>query len=258
MVALLALAGAAASLVLRGAPWRKGLSLAALFGTGVALAASGHASSAPPQWLTRPAVLVHGVAVAYWIGALAPLAVLLRRGEPGIPKIVRRFSDIAVPAVAALVITGAVLAWIQVRHPAALLATAYGRILTAKLAPVVVLSSRSRRSTDPGSRRPSVAAGRRSAGSRHPRSPSSSWRRRSSASSACGGSRRRRGPFPIESPAEQPAVAHISTLRRQWRRSTSHPGRVGPTRARVALSGSERTGGTEGGDGPALEPGGGA
>ena len=47
------------------------LSLAAL---GMALAASGHASAASPQWLTRPAVFVHGVSVAFWAGALIPLA----------------------------------------------------------------------------------------------------------------------------------------------------------------------------------------
>ena len=42
-------------------------------------------------------------------------------------------------AVAALVLTGTALAWIQVRHPAALLATAYGQILSIKLALVAVL-----------------------------------------------------------------------------------------------------------------------
>jgi copper transport protein len=64
---------------------RRGLSLAALLGVGLALAMSGHASSASSQWLTRPAVLAHGIAVACWIGALAPLAILLRQWEPEIP-----------------------------------------------------------------------------------------------------------------------------------------------------------------------------
>jgi copper transport protein len=83
IAAILALASAFASLMLREQLWRRGLSLAALVGVGVALSLSGHASSAEPQWLTRPAVLIHGVAVAYWIGALLPLALLLRGRSGG-------------------------------------------------------------------------------------------------------------------------------------------------------------------------------
>src|SRR5690606_9876847 len=40
-------------------PSARGLSLAAVVGAGIALALSGHASNAAPQWLTRPAVFVH-------------------------------------------------------------------------------------------------------------------------------------------------------------------------------------------------------
>src|SRR5262249_27161938 len=52
-------------------------SLLALLGAGAALAASGHASAAEPQFLTRPAVFAHVVAVAFWIGALVPLGVAM-------------------------------------------------------------------------------------------------------------------------------------------------------------------------------------
>jgi copper transport protein len=236
VAALLALAAAAASLVVRDATSRKGLSLAALVGTGVAFAVSGHASSAPPQWLTRPAILIHGVAIAYWIGALAPLAVLLRRGEPGILKIVRRFSDIAVPAVAALVITGAVLAWIQVRDPAALLATAYGRILIAKVGLVVALLAlaainRFRLTPALGQGRP--AERRLSA------SAVAELVMVASILSLVGLWRFTPPPrvVPIESPAEQPAVAHLHASH-AMAEIILDPGRVGPTRARVALSGT--------------------
>ena len=68
-------------------------SLAALLGVGFALAASGHAAAASPQWLTRPAVWMHVVAVAAWIGSLWPLLKLLR-GEPAPAKAaLRRFSQ---------------------------------------------------------------------------------------------------------------------------------------------------------------------
>ena len=45
-----------------------------MVGVGLSLATSGHAATASPQWLTPTLVFVHGVAVAYWVGALAPLA----------------------------------------------------------------------------------------------------------------------------------------------------------------------------------------
>jgi copper transport protein len=40
----------------------------ALLGVGFALALSGHASNAAPQWLTRPSVFVHVVCVTFWVG----------------------------------------------------------------------------------------------------------------------------------------------------------------------------------------------
>ena len=58
---------------------RRALSAFALAGVGLSLAASGHASTAPPQWLTRPMVFLHGVGVAFWVGALAPLVAMARR-----------------------------------------------------------------------------------------------------------------------------------------------------------------------------------
>src|SRR6185437_15036686 len=67
------------------APWQAGFAtslgpalLIAMLGVGLSLAASGHAATAPPQWLTRPTVFLHGVCVAYWVGALAPLAAMAR------------------------------------------------------------------------------------------------------------------------------------------------------------------------------------
>ena len=83
-------------------------------GVGLSLAASGHASTASPQWLTRPAVFLHGVGVAFWVGALLPLAcdVAPRRRRRCLP-VLNRFSRVAVPVVGVLVLTGLVLAIIQ-------------------------------------------------------------------------------------------------------------------------------------------------
>ncbi|MCB8821492.1 copper resistance CopC/CopD family protein [Microvirga rosea] len=118
---------------------RRGLCLAALSGIGLSLALSGHASNAAPQWLTRPAVFIHAVCVAYWIGALIPLVLVVRRKSAQALPIVRRFSAGALVAVAFLTLTGLILAWIQVGAPANLAGTAYGQLLIAKMALVAGL-----------------------------------------------------------------------------------------------------------------------
>ena len=136
LIAAVALGFGLLSLVL---PGRRALSLIALAGTGAALAASGHASAAEPQDLTRPLVFLHGTGIAFWTGALLPLGLALKRRSPAAPAFLARFSRAIVPVVAVLVLSGSVLAVIQVRSPEALLATAYGRLLTAKLAVLAVL-----------------------------------------------------------------------------------------------------------------------
>jgi copper transport protein len=89
------------------------LSAAALAGVGLSLAASGHASTAPPQWLTRPAVFLHGIGLAWWVGALLPLiALALRPAQPLLP-VLHRFSKVAVPIVGTVALTGLLLAVIQ-------------------------------------------------------------------------------------------------------------------------------------------------
>lgn len=130
------LAAIALILAFAGIRWRgRGAGIVGLLSVllaGLAFAGSGHASAASPQWLTRPAVFLHAGAVAAWVGALVPLALALR-SEAGRVAL-RRFSSCITFVVAMLLFSGVVLAWVQVETPAALLATAYGRVLLAKLA----------------------------------------------------------------------------------------------------------------------------
>jgi len=116
-------------------------SLLALIGVGLALAASGHASTAPPQWATRAAVFLHATGVALWVGALLPLAGTLRAGSLLGPRVLTRFSRLVVYPLAALVLTGLTLAVIQLGDFSALPGTDYGRVLVLKLAlvPLVLL-----------------------------------------------------------------------------------------------------------------------
>ena len=83
---------------------------------------------------------MHGVAIAVWVGALAPLALGLRRSGGGQgTAALQRFSKIAPLPLLAVVVAGTVLAAIQVETPGALLSTAYGRLLVAKLTLVALL-----------------------------------------------------------------------------------------------------------------------
>jgi copper transport protein len=115
------------------------LSAFALIGVGLSLASSGHAATAPPQWLARPTVFLHGVSVACWIGALVPLTAMARKPMSALLPILHRFSRFAVPVVGVLVLTGFTLAIVQLQSFRALIETRYGIILSIKLALVVVL-----------------------------------------------------------------------------------------------------------------------
>jgi copper transport protein len=112
------------------------LSLAALVAAGLALALSGHASNAAPQLLTRPSVFVHVVCVAFWIGALLPLIAAVQGGEGGS---LARFSRAIPYPLAALVISGGILAVVQLDRVDALWTTSYGIVLSCKIAAVVAL-----------------------------------------------------------------------------------------------------------------------
>jgi copper transport protein len=111
----------------------------AIVGTGLSLAASGHAATASPQWLTRPSLFLHGIAVAYWVGALAPLAVMAYRCNDDLPRTLKRFSAVAVPLVGLLVLSGLTLSIIQLGSLRALIETNYGIILSIKLVLVILL-----------------------------------------------------------------------------------------------------------------------
>lgn len=133
LIAILAMVLAVMSLLNASVMTKRALSAMTILSVGIALAASGHASTAPPQWLTRPMVFLHGAGVAFWIGALAPLAAMARRPTAPLLDILNRFSRVAVPAVAALALTGLGLAAVQLGSVRALTGTSYGLLLSIKL-----------------------------------------------------------------------------------------------------------------------------
>jgi copper transport protein len=116
-----------------------------LLGAGVILAVAsflvtGHAATAAPVWLMRAMVAVHLACAAFWIGAFYPLAqaaALLPVTEAG--TLMVQFSRRAVVSVALLVVSGAVITWVQLEHLDAFVTTPYGGRLAVKLGLFAVL-----------------------------------------------------------------------------------------------------------------------
>jgi copper transport protein len=105
----------------------------------IALAISGHAGAAEPQWLTRSAVILHIAGILFWAGALLPLWFWLRDTSAAADKALSRFSRLVPFAVAAILASGIVLAMVQLARPGPAWLTPYGYILAAKLALLAVL-----------------------------------------------------------------------------------------------------------------------
>ncbi|KKC35821.1 hypothetical protein WH87_14685 [Devosia epidermidihirudinis] len=99
----------------------------------LSLSLSGHASAAEPQWLTRPAVFLHITGILIWIGALLPLWILLREKSDISDRALASFSRVIPFAVAPLMLSGLVLAGIQMGAPGPQWLSPYGFILGAKL-----------------------------------------------------------------------------------------------------------------------------
>ncbi|ADZ70990.1 CopD family protein [Polymorphum gilvum] len=98
----------------------------------LSFAASGHAATAEPRWIAAPAVALHALALVFWTGTLVPLLSAFRR--PGGEAVLARFASLALPLVMLLVASGALLTAIQAGSVASLAGSAYGQVLTVKLA----------------------------------------------------------------------------------------------------------------------------
>ena len=139
LIAMVAMTAGIVALRSRVAGTAATLSAFALAGVGLSLASSGHAATATPQWLTAPAVFLHGVGVAFWVGALAPLAAMARRPAQPLLPVLNRFSHAAIFVVAMLVLSGLALAIVQLESFGALIDSQYGIILSIKLTLVAAL-----------------------------------------------------------------------------------------------------------------------
>lgn len=108
------------------------LGLAAL-----SFALSGHALSAPGR-VAPVLTIIHAGAIIVWVGGLIPLAFSMQ-GADRLP-ILRRFSDMALPAVLLMLGSGSALALLRWGSPD-LLASDWARLLAAKLLLVTIMLS---------------------------------------------------------------------------------------------------------------------
>lgn len=95
---------------------------------------SGHVITAGPQGITTPILLLHVAVTALWVGSLLPLYRALKTPVAEVGPLLGRFSHLAIWAVPVLILAGFGMAWLQIRHPEALIATEYGRLFLVKMA----------------------------------------------------------------------------------------------------------------------------
>ena len=139
MVAALALVLLVLALESAGRPVAHLALPAALLALG-SLALTGHALTAGPMLLTAPVLAIHVSVAAFWLGSLWPLWQSLARQPPmAAALLLRRFSAMAWLAILLLVAAGTTLAALQLGRVGALVETAYGQRLLAKLALVAGL-----------------------------------------------------------------------------------------------------------------------
>jgi copper transport protein len=117
----------------------------AALGVGIVLAigsflVTGHGATLAPRVVVDIAFVLHLFGAAFWLAALWPLAVTVRTTSPrAAGEVMARFSRQAATWVVAIVASGLVVAWIQLRTPLALIASAYGVRLLVKLGLVAAL-----------------------------------------------------------------------------------------------------------------------
>lgn len=107
----------------------------------VGLAAGGHAATGDDPGLAIAISSAHGLAGAAWVGGIAGLFIVLRRGAglQASTATVLRLSTIALVSVAAVVVTGTYRSLGELGNVGALLTTGYGIALLVKLVLVVGL-----------------------------------------------------------------------------------------------------------------------
>lgn len=135
-----------------GAPVFSTAKLAALafplFALSLLPSLGGHTSVQKPVAVLMPMNVLHVLAMAAWLGGIAVLVFALRAATAGVAPeertpllatVVGRFSALAAPALAVLILTGVVQSLIEVARWGALLDTPFGRSVLIKIGVAVLI-----------------------------------------------------------------------------------------------------------------------
>ena len=112
------------------------IALGGALAVAVSYAQVGH-TLGDPRWALAGLLAAHLLAAAIWVGALAPLRRAARTPDGAV--LLHRFGVVAAGVVAVLIAAGIALAWLLSGSISALLGTAYGLGLLAKVAVVATL-----------------------------------------------------------------------------------------------------------------------
>ncbi len=94
----------------------------------------GHAHSMTPDPLPMLLLGVHLLGIAFWLGALTPLLMVLCSSDPRVAaSVAARFSVIAIGVVAVLIAAGMGLLWMLLGRFSELWGSTYGRFMSLKL-----------------------------------------------------------------------------------------------------------------------------
>ncbi|GGM67204.1 copper resistance protein D [Dactylosporangium sucinum] len=114
--------------------------LGAVAAAGLAAPAfAGHAASSGNHQLAVSSLVLHSVAAAVWLGGLAALLLVRRRGDADLHRAVRRFSTVAAWCLPLVVAAGSVNAVARLQEPSQLWTSTYGRLIMVKIAAVLVV-----------------------------------------------------------------------------------------------------------------------
>lgn len=144
VIALMSLLGVT---ITAGLPFEGAARSLALVGATIApvsMVLYGHTRTMSPAWLGYASDAIHLVASTVWFGGLlATVAVLRLRRRAGehdaAAEAIASFSTLAGIAAVMVIVTGAVMSWIEVGGLTALTSTSYGQLLLAKIATVAVV-----------------------------------------------------------------------------------------------------------------------
>jgi cytochrome c oxidase assembly factor CtaG/putative copper export protein len=102
---------------------------------------TGHSATASDHMTGVSSLLIHIVAVAWWVGGLIGLGLVVRSSRVALPNTVSRFSSLAAGCYVTVLVSGVANAWLRLGSLRELFGSSYGHLVLAKSTALVVLGA---------------------------------------------------------------------------------------------------------------------